>query len=192
MAERQNNESQIFHDATELSPDEREDFLEKACGDDSDLKKRIQALLRAHDDPDSYLRNPAEELNEQPLGQTHVFSQIGIGQQIGPYKLLQEIGEGGMGIVYMAQQIEPVKRRVALKIIKPGMDSREVIARFEAERQALALLDHPNIAKVLDGGTTDDGRPYFVMELVKGASTGLATVARRWSSLAKQTTLWRA
>ncbi len=90
------------------------------------------------------------------------------GTQIGPYKLLQQIGEGGMGVVYMAEQKEPVKRRVALKIIKPGMDTRQVIARFEAERQALAMMDHPNIAKVLDAGATEVGRPYFVMELVKG------------------------
>ena len=93
------------------------------------------------------------------------------GSQIGPYKLLQEIGEGGFGVVYMAEQTEPVERRVALKIIKPGMDTRQVIARFEAERQALAMMDHPNIAKVLDAGATGSGRPYFVMELVKGVST---------------------
>src|SRR6185295_2031452 len=90
------------------------------------------------------------------------------GTVIGPYKLLQQIGEGGLGVVYMAEQHEPVKRRVALKIIKPGMDTRQVIARFEAERQALSLMDHPNIARVLDAGATDSGRPYFVMELVKG------------------------
>ena len=90
------------------------------------------------------------------------------GTVIGPYKLLQQIGEGGMGVVFMAEQTEPIQRTVALKIIKPGMDTRQVIARFEAERQALAMMDHPNIAKVLDAGTTDSGRPYFVMELVKG------------------------
>ncbi|MBM4094185.1 MAG: hypothetical protein FJ276_32980, partial [Planctomycetes bacterium] len=94
----------------------------------------------------------------------------GAGTRLGPYKLLQQIGEGGMGVVYMAEQTEPVQRRVALKIIKPGMDSRQVIARFEAERQALTMMDHPNIARVLDAGTTDAGRPYFVMELVKGVS----------------------
>ncbi len=106
--------------------------------------------------------------------------------QIGPYKLLQQIGEGGMGVVYMAEQTEPVERRVALKIIKPGMDTRQVIARFEAERQALAMMDHPNIAKVLDAGTTDSGRPYFVMELVKGhADHG---VLRRAASDAPRTT----
>ena len=87
---------------------------------------------------------------------------------IGPYKLLEQIGEGGFGIVFMAEQVRPVRRRVALKIIKPGMDTRQVIARFEAERQALALMDHPNIARVFDAGATDAGRPYFVMELVRG------------------------
>ena len=92
----------------------------------------------------------------------------GPGSCIGPYKLLQPIGEGGMGVVFMAEQARPVRRKVALKLIKPGMDTRQVLARFEAERQALALMDHPNIAKVLDAGTTDAGRPYFVMELVKG------------------------
>src|SRR5581483_10380460 len=90
------------------------------------------------------------------------------GTVIGPYKLLEQIGEGGMGLVFMAEQLQPVRRKVALKVLKPGMDTRQVIARFEAERQALALMDHPNIAKVLDGGATASGRPYFVMELVRG------------------------
>src|SRR5262249_7981389 len=94
----------------------------------------------------------------------------GPGTLIGPYKLLEQIGEGGMGLVFVAEQQQPVRRRVALKVIKPGMDSRQVVARFEAERQALALMDHPNIARVLDGGETAAGRPYFVMELVKGVS----------------------
>ena len=104
------------------------------------------------------------------------------GHVIGPYKLLQQIGEGGMGVVFMAEQTEPVQRTVALKIIKPGMDTRQVIARFEAERQALAMMDHPNIAKVLDAGTTDSGRPYFVMELVKGVP--ITEVLRRTTSVA--------
>src|SRR5688572_17586569 len=90
------------------------------------------------------------------------------GTVIGAYKLQQQIGEGGMGVVFMAEQTDPIQRTVALKIIKPGMDTRRVVARFEAERQALAMMDHPNIAKVLDAGTTDTGRPYFVMDLVKG------------------------
>ena len=104
----------------------------------------------------------------KPAHETPYRSEEGPGSRIGPYKLLQEIGEGGMGTVFMAEQLEPVRRMVALKVIKPGMDSKEVLARFEAERQALALMDHPNIAKVLDAGTTDSGRPYFGMELVKG------------------------
>src|SRR5262249_57509305 len=90
------------------------------------------------------------------------------GPVIGPYKLLEPIGEGGMGLVFMAEQVQPIRRRVALKILKPGMDTRQVVARFEGERQALAIMDHPNIAKVLDGGATTSGRPYFVMDLVKG------------------------
>src|SRR5206468_7923836 len=90
------------------------------------------------------------------------------GTTIGPYKLIEEVGEGGMGTVYLARQTEPIRRLVAVKLVKPGMDSRQVLARFEAERQALALMDHPNIAKVFDAGTTPDGRPFFVMELVKG------------------------
>src|SRR5204862_4995441 len=101
-----------------------------------------------------------------PTGDHRQPEQIGI--QIGRYKLLEQVGEGGMGVVYVAEQTEPVRRRVALKIIKPGMDTKQVIARFEAERQALAMMDHPNIARVLDAGTTDAGRPYFVMELVRG------------------------
>ena len=101
-------------------------------------------------------------------GQARPGATEGPGTRIGPYKLLQKIGEGGMGVVYMAEQERPVRRRVALKIIKPGMDTGQVVARFEAERQALAMMDHPNIAKVLDAGATDAGRPYFVMELVKG------------------------
>ena len=106
-------------------------------------------------------RGNATAIHQPPIAE-------GPGTVIGPYKLLQQIGEGGMGVVFMAEQTEPVQRTVALKIIKPGMDTRQVIARFEAERQALAMMDHPNIAKVLDAGTTDTGRPYFVMELVKG------------------------
>ena len=125
----------------------------------------MEALLRAQGAAGSFLESqapsPAMTVDEQPVGE-------GPGTVIGPYKLVQQIGEGGMGTVWMAEQTEPVKRLVALKLIKAGMDSRQVIARFEAERQALALMDHPNIARVLDAGTTGAGRPYFVMELVKG------------------------
>ncbi len=124
-------------------------------------------MLAAHEAPQSILDEPA--MGQLPPTISQPVSERP-GMQVGPYKLLQQVGEGGMGVVYMAEQLAPVRRKVALKIIKPGMDSRQVIARFEAERQALSLMDHPNIAKVLDAGTTDTGRPYFVMELVKGQS----------------------
>ncbi len=121
----------------------------------------VQALLRADEAGNQFL-------SERPRGQPSVTVAEQPGDCIGRYKLLEKIGEGGCGVVYLAHQQEPVKRQVALKIIKPGMDTRQVLARFEAERQALALMDHPNIAKVLDAGATDTGRPYFVMELVQG------------------------
>ncbi len=145
--------------------EERRIFLDVACGDDVELREGVNQLLAEHQkDGSFFLDSPPPGIGatlDQPITEKP-------GTQIGPYKLLQRIGEGGMGVVYMAEQSEPVKRRVALKIIKPGMDTREVIARFEAERQALALMDHPNVAKVLDAGATDSGLPYFVMELVNG------------------------
>jgi serine/threonine protein kinase/Flp pilus assembly protein TadD len=144
---------------------ERAAYLEGACGDDHALRARIQALLSAHDGFGGVLDAPPSGLGATSA---HHAPAEGPGTRIGPYKLLQELGEGGMGTVFMAEQQEPVRRMVAIKVIKPGMDSKEVLARFEAERQAIALMDHPNIAKVLDAGTTDSGRPYFVMELVKG------------------------
>src|ERR1035441_8680060 len=157
-----------FLRALELpTPQERQDFLAEACGGDLDLRAKVEALLRSHQE-DSFLEWPAEEAIR--LSTVPVRNDVSEkpGTVIGRYKLLEKIGEGGMGVVYMAQQEEPVRRRVALKIIKLGMDTKQVVARFEAERQALALMDHPNIAKVLDGGATDTGRPYFVMELVQG------------------------
>jgi serine/threonine protein kinase len=134
-------------------------FLDDACGSDHDLRRRIERLLEADD-------RTAGILERAPDGFTAPHEPPG--ERVGPYRLLQQIGEGGMGAVYMAEQTEPVRRRVAPKIIKPGMDSRQVVARFEAERQALAMMDHQNIAKVLDTGTTESGRPFFVMELVQG------------------------
>src|SRR5207302_4273969 len=129
------------------------------------LRAEVEALLKASAQAGSFLEPPAAApvvtVDEAPVSERP-------GTVIGPYKLIQEIGAGGMGAVWMAQPTEPVKRLVALKVIKPGMDSRQVIARFEAERQALALMDHPNIARVLDAGATPEGRPFFVMELVKG------------------------
>src|SRR5262249_31929628 len=130
------------------------------------LRAEVEGLLAANGRAGEFMRRPAAvaakiTVNYEPLTEVP-------GTTIGPYKLLQQIGEGGMGVVYMAEQEKPVRRKVALKIIKPGMDSKSVVARFEAERQALALMDHTNIARVFDAGTTDSGRPFFVMELVHG------------------------
>ena len=150
----------ILNRALEFAPEEREVFLSGACGDDAALRDRVATLLKAHDEADQFL-NDGITIEETPVSE-------GPGTVIGRYKLLQQIGEGGMGVVYMAEQTEPVRRKVALKIIRLGMDTKHVVARFEAERQALALMDHSNIANVLDAGATDSGRPYFVMELVQG------------------------
>jgi serine/threonine protein kinase len=158
----------IFLRALELPTlQERQDFLAQACGGDLELRAKVEALLRSHRE-DSFLEQPAAKAIRPPTVPARNDVSEKPGTVIGRYKLLEKIGEGGMGVVYMAQQEEPVRRRVALKIIKLGMDTKQVVARFEAERQALALMDHPNIAKVLDGGATDTGRPYFVMELVQG------------------------
>ena len=145
-----------------LSIDERNQYLDEACAGDEPLRTELNELLDAIDRAGKFLGGsiPAAT-TDQPI-----FERPG--DWIGPFKLLQQIGEGGMGVVFMAEQTEPIQRTVALKVIKPGMDTRQVIARFEAERQALAMMDHPNIARVLDAGTTDSGRPYFVMDLVKG------------------------
>jgi eukaryotic-like serine/threonine-protein kinase len=143
----------------------RADYLKQVCGDDAVILERIQSLLRVHEQESRFLVSPPPGV--VPTLDTPAPTEC-VGTVIGRYKLLEQIGEGGMGVVFVAEQAEPVRRRVALKIIKPGMDSKQVIARFEAERQALAMMDHPHIAKVLDAGTTDAGRPYFVMELVRG------------------------
>ncbi len=151
----------------EPTPDERAAFLEGACRGYPALRAQLDALLEAHFGAAGFLPgSPAS--GPLPVAARSVPAEEGQARMIGRYKLLERIGVGGMGEVWMAEQREPVRRRVALKIIKPGMDSRQVVARFEAERQALALMDHPNIAKVLDAGTTDTGRPYFVMDLVRG------------------------
>jgi serine/threonine protein kinase len=155
----------IFGKALEIqSAEERANYLDVACAGDASLRAEVEDLLGAIERAGNFLGGapPADPPIGQPI--TEAPGTV----VIGPYKLLQQIGEGGMGVVYMAKQTEPVERRVALKIIKPGMDSRRVIARFEAERHALAMMDHPSIARVLDAGTTETGRPYFVMELVKG------------------------
>jgi WD40 repeat protein/serine/threonine protein kinase len=156
------------------SAKERAAYLDEACAGDSALRRRVEKMLAAHARADSFLEQPAGGLAAAggsaggPEGETAAFKGENAGSVIGPYRLLERIGEGGMGTVWMAQQTEPVKRLVALKLIKAGMDSKQVLARFEAERQALALMDHANIARVLEAGTTEAGRPYFVMDLVKG------------------------
>jgi serine/threonine protein kinase len=190
------NECDIFMAALDIeSADGRLAFLNEACGNDGSLRSRVEALLASHSNAGTFLNEPAFEA---PTLTVCKPAAERAGTVIGPYKLLEQIGEGGFGVVYLAEQAHPVRRKVALKIIKPGMDTKEVIARFEAERQALALMDHPNIAKVLDAGTTSEGagvwglgarekgqvidaqvpspppsapnlgRPYFVMELVQG------------------------
>jgi serine/threonine protein kinase/WD40 repeat protein len=155
----------VFLRAVEVADTaDRAALLAHECGHDTELRRRVEALLQASDRADSFLEPPVRDLNATAAERV----AEGPGTVIGPYKLMEQIGEGGMGLVFVAEQQQPVRRKVALKVIKPGMDSRAIIARFEAERQALALMDHPNIAKIHDGGETATGRPYFVMELVKG------------------------
>jgi serine/threonine-protein kinase len=177
------NEESVFAEALEKpDPQERAAYLDRACAGLPELRQNVESLLSAYE-AGQFLESPAAPVataDASPLNE-------GPGTRIGPYKLLEQIGEGGFGVVFMAEQQQPIRRKVALKVLKPGMDTRQVIARFEAERQALALMDHPNIAKVLDAGTTESeprpigsgetpplpigrgsGRPFFVMELVKG------------------------
>jgi serine/threonine protein kinase len=166
MMETDHDVKAIFCEVLELTSDrDRSAYLNQACGEDAVLRSRVEALLKAYGESSSFLEAPVGiptvTVDPSPLTESP-------GTVIGPYKLLESIGEGGMGLVYMAEQQRPVRRKVALKIIKPGMDTRQVIARFEAERQTLALMDHPNIARVFDAGATESGRPYFVMELVRG------------------------
>ncbi|HLH55614.1 MAG TPA: serine/threonine-protein kinase [Verrucomicrobiae bacterium] len=163
----QSLEKAIFFQALEkASAKERTAYLRVACQGDYKLQRRVEELLTNHFEQDGFMQDPAIASGERPQI-TAVISE-GPGSRIGRYLLLEKIGEGGMGVVYLAAQEEPVRRQVALKIIKMGMDTQQVVARFEAERQALALMDHPNIARVLDAGATETGRPYFVMELVQG------------------------
>jgi serine/threonine protein kinase len=164
----------VFGEALEcVSSQERAAYLDRACGQDSTLRARVEELLQAHQAAGFFLQGNASATFPESLAPDGVSTvpeavREQVGAVIGPYKLLEQIGEGGFGIVFMAEQQEPLRRKVALKVLKPGMDTRQVVARFEAERQALALMDHPNIAHVFDGGETAAGRPYFVMELVKG------------------------
>src|SRR6185369_17074953 len=196
MTEDQPTARSVFEQAVEIqSAEGRSAFLDQACAGNPQLRHEVEALLSSYGAASTFLESPLLGDFEVPEG---LVSSERPGSYIGPYKLLQQLGEGGMGVVYLAEQTSPVERLVALKIIKPGMDSRQIIARFEAERQALAVMDHPHIAKVLDAGTTGEkdeavrmkdeeespaksdsslrlypssfrsGRPYFVMELVKG------------------------
>ncbi len=165
MTSQQLDEERIFHIAREISSEAaRREYLEQICAGDAALHERVEALLKVHDDEQSFLKSDGALAPTVDLGKP--LEKVGV--TIGRYKLMEQLGEGGMGTVFVAQQERPIRRKVALKLIKPGMDSKSVVARFEAERQALAMMDHPNIAKVLDAGTTESGRPYFAMELVKG------------------------
>ncbi len=160
-------ERQIFVQAMDIGcPTERAAYIQHTCSGDAALLQRVQALVQASEVSDDFLPG-------QPSGSPATLCAAALAlpaSVFGSYKLMEQIGEGGFGVVFMAEQLEPVRRRVALKVIKPGMDSRQVIGRFEAERQALALMQHPNIAQVFDAGATDSGQPYFVMELFKGVS----------------------
>ncbi len=156
------DEEAIFNAARRIeAPEDRAKFIAQACGDDTGVAERVRALLDMHERDSGFLKPPNQTADYEPIAERP-------GARVGPYRLMEQIGEGGFGLVFVAEQQEPVKRKVALKVIKPGMDTKQVIARFSAERQALAMMDHPNIARVLDAGATDSGRPYFVMELVRG------------------------
>lgn len=160
------DKEEIFHAAVALTDAvARAAFVAAACQHDAELRAEVDELLKHDAEAGTFLEKPAVAVVEMVGPVPCPYLE---GSAIGPYKLLEQIGEGGMGSVWVAQQTQPVRRRVALKLIKPGMDSRRVLSRFEAERQALAMMDHPNIAKVFDGGVTDRGHPYFVMEYVKG------------------------
>jgi serine/threonine protein kinase/tetratricopeptide (TPR) repeat protein len=166
MTSSEQREEEVFAGAVQLPPDQRSAYLDRTCADDDALRQRIETLLGALERAAPLLREPPPTLPS--FGRPSLQPAEKPGDRIDRYKLLEQIGEGGCGVVYVAEQEEPVRRRVALKVIKLGMDTKQIIARFDAERQALAMMDHPNIAKVLDGGATETGRPYFVMELVHG------------------------
>ena len=151
---------EIFERTIEVDPADRDAFVARECGDDAELLAEVQGLLKTYDAaPDSFLEKTPLDLGEHAAP-----------AEIGPYKIVSKIGEGGMGAVYLAEQAEPIRRKVAIKLIKPGLDSQQVVSRFQAEQQALAMMNHVNIAKVFDAGTTDDGRPYFVMEYIEGVT----------------------
>jgi hypothetical protein len=180
------HEELLFGLAVTKSPADRAAWLDRECVGDAALRARLDALLVAHEEPDKLIATAAAAAPAPKATMKVEFPDDqpdeAVGQTLGRYKLLERVGEGGCGVVYVAEQTEPVRRRVALKVIKLGMDTKQVVARFEAERQALAMMDHPNIAKVLDAGTTDVGRPYFVMELVRSIRISLNWKRGRFSS----------
>ena len=153
-------------------PEQRSAYLDQACVGNPVLRMEVEQLLKAHEQPGRFMERPASA----PVATVDEAVAERPGMMIGPYKLMEEIGAGGFGLVFVAEQQQPVRRKVALKVIKPGMDSRAVLQRFEQERQALALMDHPNIAKVLDAGLTPTGQPFFVMELVNGSPLTNASI----------------
>jgi serine/threonine protein kinase len=166
MDHESDHQIEIFSRAIELPLEDRRAYLDQACAGNGELRRKIEELMAVHQRSKGFMQDSPWGLEAQKVRTVQIGEQPG--DRVDRYKLLQQIGEGGCGVVFMAEQDQPIKRRVALKIIKPGLDTRNVIARFEAERQALALMDHPNIAKVLDAGATASGRPYFVMELIRG------------------------
>jgi WD40 repeat protein/serine/threonine protein kinase len=166
MSQPQQQEELVFDAALRMLPHERAEYLDRACKGNPELRRRAEALLGAWERASGFMNEPA--LSALPAGLPSSLTIEKVGDRIGRYKLLEQIGEGGCGLVYVAEQEEPVRRHVAVKVIKLGMDTKQVVARFDAERQALAIMDHPNIARVLDAGATQTGRPFFVMELVRG------------------------
>ncbi|HMN97212.1 MAG TPA: protein kinase [Phycisphaerales bacterium] len=168
---------ELFMLAIDLAPEERAAALDAGCGSDTALRRAVEELLAVEHEGGGFLSRPAGERMAQGTGTSAIGEDVGA--QIGPYRLLEELGEGGFGRVFLAEQAAPVRRRVALKILKPGMDTRRVVARFEAERQALAMMSHPNIARVLEAGATTSGRPYFVMEHVVGSAITAFADAQR-------------
>jgi non-specific serine/threonine protein kinase/serine/threonine-protein kinase len=156
-------------------------FLREACGGDSNLEREVQSLLICHREADGILERPVMEVAAQEFALTEHAVPSLVGCSIGPYRLIQMLGAGGMGEVWRAEQAEPLRRTVALKLIKAGMDTRAIVARFASERQALALMDHPNVAKVFEAGETPAGRPYFVMEYVPGLPINHYWDQRRFS-----------
>jgi hypothetical protein len=192
MNEETNSVQSILVEALEIEdPQQRAAFLARACGSGSALHREVEDLIQAHTAAHEFLPDQpavtgvrssllsAAEAAVPLDGTPDVRTADNAGDRIGHYKLLEQIGEGGCGVVFMAEQTEPVQRRVALKVIKLGMDTKQVVARFEAERQALALMDHPNIAKVFDAGATEAGRPFFVMELVRGIKITRTVLIRK-------------